>query len=131
MQKFTIDGKERVLDCNALTPFIYSEEFLTEGKNGKMRGEDINECVLRVMQSADVNDGIPPIVDMMRLWWTFERTADKATPAFNWWVKELPADVIDLTALYNEGSWGAAVMAELEASFFRSAFNSDVVPDEQ
>lgn len=131
MRTFTLDGKERVIDCNALTPFIYAEEFRTTGSNGKQRGEDINECVMRVWDMLET-DGVPPMLDLLRLLWAFERTAGnkRDVPRFETWLHNQPSGILALD-IDAEGSWAKAVIEQLTESFFPTSASADVETAEQ
>ena len=130
MITFELDGQERRIDCTAFTPFIYSEEFLTEDKNGRLRGEDINAAIVRVFEDYDSPYYIPPITDLQRLFWAFEKTANRALKSFPDWLDELPDTVISLEDMNDEGSWVHAVIKQIEYSFFPHASKSNMATED-
>lgn len=129
MPSVTIAGTVHELECNALTPFVYSEEFMTQGSNGKTRGEDINACAARITDVLQV-DGVPPMLDLLRLFWAFEKTANPRIKRFKAWLRELPKDVLALDA-EDEGSWAFVVMGMFNETFFPSTASADVVPADE
>lgn len=122
MRKITIEGVEHVIDCNAFTPYVYSENFTTI-KDGKRVSDDIALAVGEIMDCV-TTVGFPPLLKMMQLFWAFEKSArPQATPAFTDWLKKLPPLVVNLD---DEDGWAHEVMEEIRLSFFRNASKADV-----
>lgn len=124
MRIIEIEGKAHTIDCNALTPFIYAEEFTVE-RGGKSVREDINAAVDEVMIFAR-DHGIPPMLKLLQFFWAFEKTATPKTPGFKTWLRALPKSVLSLT---KEEGWAKAVMQEIDESFFPEAAGENVVPE--
>lgn len=115
MRTFMLGDAEHAIDANALCPFIYSEEFTCTGKNGKKVPEDIMACMVRVGEAATSEDGMPPLFDIQKLWWTFEKAANPKTPSFRVWLRNLPHEAINIG---DEGGWARQVMDEMMDGFF-------------
>ena len=122
MRTFAIEGVEHVIDCNAFTPYVYSENFTTM-RDGKVVSDDIALAIGEIMESVNTV-GFPPLLKMMQLFWAFEKSAKpQATPSFTAWLKELPPLVVNLD---DEDGWAHEVMEEVRLSFFRNASKADV-----
>ena len=81
MRTFAIEGVEHVIDCNAFTPYVYSENFTTM-RDGKVVSDDIALAIGEIMESVNTV-GFPPLLKMMQLFWAFEKSAKpQATPSF-------------------------------------------------
>ena len=80
MRTFAIEGVEHVIDCNAFTPYVYSENFTTM-RDGKVVSDDIALAIGEIMESVNTV-GFPPLLKMMQLFWAFEKSAKpQATPS--------------------------------------------------
>lgn len=121
MRTIEIDGTEHTIECNAFTPFIYSENFTTTRK-GKVVPEDINAAVDECMIFQGEH-GLPPMLKLLQFFWAFEKTANPKLPSFKHWLKSLPKSCLSLTT---EGGWAKAVMEEINESFFPDAASEDV-----
>lgn len=120
-----IGALEVPLECNALTPIVYSAEFRVErSKGGGTRPEDINEAISAVMERMS-DGGLPPMLPLMRLMWAFAKTADRALPGFAEWAAALPAEALDLTD--GEG-WASAVTQMVTQNFFPAATKLAAAP---
>ena len=122
MRTVIIEGVEHDLDCNALTPFYYSEQFLVRRGN-RMVCEDINDAI--AMTFAGVSEtGIPPMLKMQQLLWAFEKTAHPDTmPGFKEWAAKLPTSMLVLT---QKSDWTEAVTDMVTEYFFPTKADSDV-----
>ena len=94
-------------------------------RKGKEVPEDINAAVREVMDFATENN-MPPMLKMLQFFWAFEKTANAKLPGFKSWLKSLPMSVL---ALDRKDGWAAAVMAEINETFFPSLSKSDVAPE--
>ena len=122
MRTITIEGVDHVIDCNAFTPYVYSENFTTI-RNGKRVSDDIALAIGEIMESV-TTVGYPPLLKMMQLFWAFEKSArPQTTPAFTEWLKGLPSLVVNLD---DEDGWAHEVMEEIRLSFFRNASVADL-----
>ena len=122
MRTITIEGVDHVIDCNAFTPYVYSENF-TIIRDGKKVSDDIAVAVGEIIESVNTI-GFPPLLRLLQLFWAFEKSArSQATPNFKEWLKALPALVVNLE---DEDGWASEVMEEVRCSFFRSSTRADV-----
>lgn len=121
MRSVEIDGVVHEFECNAFTPFVYSEEF-TVTRNGKQVHEDINAAIDEIMGFVKEHD-FPPMLKLLQLFWAFEKTANAKTPRFKAWLMKLPRESLNLA---DEGGWAKAVMAEINDAFFPHATGADV-----
>ena len=125
MRKIVIEGVEHVIDCNAFTPYVYSENFTTM-RDGKKVTDDVAVAISEVIDSINTV-GFPPLLRMLQLFWAFEKSANpQRTPAFQSWLKDLPPMVIELDY---EGGWAHEVMEEIRCSFFRNSAAADVAAE--
>lgn len=122
MRTFELAGAERRIDINALTPFIYAEEFTRPGKNGRAVPEDVLECVSRIAKSIE-RDDVPGILDLQKVWWAAEKSADRTVPSFYPWLESLPAEAV---AVDLDGGWARPVVQEIMSGFFPGAARTDV-----
>ena len=125
MRNVTVDGVEFVLDCNAFTPFVYAEEFTTVNKNGKTVPKDINAGVEEVMAFLDEH-GLPPMLELQRLFWALAKTANPKVPSFKNWLRSLPPKALSFT---EENGWAEAVMEEIKEAFFPAVVKPNVAPE--
>ena len=123
MRTVEIAGVKHTIECNAFTPFVYAEEFTTTRKGKKLR-EDINAAVCEVSEFLDENE-VPPMLKMLQLFWAFEKTANPKLPRFKNWLRDMPADVLNLT---EEEGWAHAVMQEIEEGFFPGSAKPNLAP---
>ena len=122
MRTIVIDGEKHVIDCNAFTPFVYSENFTTI-RDGRKVSDDIAVAIKEIFDLIDTV-GFPPLLRMMQLFWAFEKSArPQATPSFKDWLKSLPPLVVNLD---DEDGWASEVMEEIRCSFFRNSSKADV-----
>ena len=122
MRTVVIGGVEHKLDCNALTPFYYSEQFLVN-RGGRMVCEDINDAIAAIFSSMGAN-GIPPMLKMQQMLWAFEKTANPDTmPGFKEWAATGPMSMLDIT---RRGGWSEAVTNMIKEYFFPSQPQEDV-----
>ena len=122
MRTITIEGVEHRLDCNALTPFYYSEQFLVN-RDGHMVCEDINDAIASIIAAVDAG-GIPPMLKMQQLFWAFEKTASPDTIAgFKEWVVALPTSTIALTT---NPEWAETVVDMVKEFFLPTEAGEDV-----
>lgn len=124
METVEIEGTVHNLECNAWTPFVYSEEFTTKNAAGKVVPDDVNAAAYGIMTFTAEN-GISPMLPMLRFFWAFEKTATPKLPGFKAWLHELPASVLDLT---QEDGWSAVVTQLIKENFFRATLEEDVEP---
>ena len=121
MRTVIIEGIEHRLDCDALMPFYYSEQFLVRNAQGRLVAEDIHEAINAVVLAQDTM-GIPPMLKMMQLFWAFERTTTPTTPGFKEWAATLPKSVLAL----NSAEWAEVVTDIVTECFFPQEASSDV-----
>ena len=122
MRTVVIEGVEHDLDCNALTPFYYSEMFLVRRGN-RMVCEDINDAIAQTFAGMS-ETGIPPMLKMQQLFWAFEKTAHpETTPDFKTWASKLPPTILDMT---RSADWSMAITEMVTEYFFPTAARADV-----
>ena len=129
MRTIIIEGVEHRVECNAFTPFIYSENFTVERADGRMVHEDINAAIDDVTAHIREHD-MPPMGKMLQLFWAFEKTAERPTdevkvPRFREWLRDLPSSVLRLDV--REG-WAMDILDIITENFFPSSSGTDVAP---
>ena len=124
MPVITIEGVEHRIDCNAFTPFIYSENFTVERADGREVHEDINAAIDDVTAHIREHD-MPPMGKLLQLFWAFEKTADAKTPRFREWLRDLPNSILRLDL--REG-WALEILDFITENFFPSSARADVAP---
>ena len=92
MREVEIDGVTHKIECNAFTPFVYSEEFTTT-RNGKAVHEDINAAVDEV-NTFITEHNIPPMLKLLQFFWAFEKSANPKLPSFKSWLSSMPRSVL-------------------------------------
>lgn len=127
MRTITIEGVEHRVECNAFTPFIYSENFTVERADGRMVHEDINAAIDDVTAHIREHD-MPPMGKLLQLFWAFEKTAERPTdevkvPRFREWLRDLPSSVLRLDV--REG-WAMDILNIITENFFPSSSGTDV-----